>query len=216
MNTATSFIQIKVGEKEHIERLFNLGEVYLNSVQYFKEHENPKIGDVFEGAEIIESGKIIKYRKDLDKEKIFCMWHINSSNPIQEEYIHKIIQNTNDYIDIELDIRSLQTMHGKDSACVIIYDIKEFNNRFQNACKKANVNFIDKKIVHYYNEYSKTKINNITPFMKRSSYSSQQEIRYLIKTKSSEILKLYLGDLSDIAKLIDSNLCKITIREKIK
>lgn len=210
-NTATSFVQIKVGKKEYMERLFHQGEIYLNSTLYFMEHTDPRIGDIFEGTEIVENGKILKYRNELDKEKLFCMWHIDSKNPINDKYVHNLINNPDGTTDVELDLRSMQSMHGDDSTIILIYNVQEFNKRFENACKKANVDFIEKRIVHYYDEYSKTRVNKITPFMKRSGYNDQQEVRYLVKTNSSRPLVLYLGDLSDISKMIDSNIYKIVV-----
>jgi hypothetical protein len=74
---AKCYILIKLGPKEYMERLLNYGEVYMNSVSYYKNNKNPEIGDIFEGAEVVQGGKIVKDRDEFEKEKLYCMWHLN-------------------------------------------------------------------------------------------------------------------------------------------
>lgn len=204
--STTNFLLVKVGKREYIEKMFNDGELYLNTTDYFRTNNDPYIGDCFEGADSVENGQVVKYRDELEYEKIYCMWNINSTLPLNNEYIHTI-QHKNK--EIVLDLRKFQKIHSDDSLMIIIYNVKEFNRRFEIACKKEKLNFIDRKIVSYYDEKSKKRQQKITPFMKRLRYKNQQEIRYLIKQSDDKPLTITIGNLSDIALLVNSFECKI-------
>lgn len=67
----TCYILVKIGKKEHMERLLKYGEVYMNSTKFFRDHENAEIGDTYEGALYIENGRVTKYRKKINNEKLY-------------------------------------------------------------------------------------------------------------------------------------------------
>ena len=57
------FTLVKIGKKEHMERLLRYGEVYMNSTKFFRDYNNAEIGDTYEGALYIENARVAKYRK---------------------------------------------------------------------------------------------------------------------------------------------------------
>jgi hypothetical protein len=50
---------IKFGSKENIDRLLNLGEIFINRISAFPEMKDEYRGDIFEGASDITPGKRI-------------------------------------------------------------------------------------------------------------------------------------------------------------
>ena len=201
-NTAQCHLLVKIGKKEHMERLIENGEVYMNTTKYFRDKsDNNEIRDEFEGVLYIENGKPLKYRENLDNEKLFCLWNINNEKPIYEELIHSVIYDKElNQTKIALDFRKLSGFtDNEDPYMVVIYNVKEFNNRFKKACKELNAEFVDNRIVSYYDELTIKPDRIITPYMKREKYKKQQEVRYLILKDNNGPLTLSLGSLKDIA-----------------
>lgn len=201
-NTAQCHLLVKIGTKEHMEKLIERGEVYMNTTKYFgDESDNNEIRDEFEGVLYIENGKPLKYRENLDNEKLFCLWNINNEKPIYEELIHSVIYDKElNQTKIALDFRKLSGFtDNEDPYMVVIYNVKEFNNRFKKACKELNVEFVDNRIVSYYDELTIKPDRIITPYMKRKKYQKQQEVRFLVMKDDNNPLIVTLGSLKDIA-----------------
>lgn len=200
-NKATCHLLVKIGKKEHMEKLINNGEVYMNTTVFFRENNNSEIGDKFEGALHIKDGLVSEYRENLDYEKLFCMWHINDTTPIYEELIYSDYYDKKlDQTRLALDLRNLSGFtDNEDPYMVVIYNVKEFNNRFKKACKELNVEFVDNRIVSYYDELTIKPDRIITPYMKRKKYQKQQEVRFLVMKDDNNPLIVTLGSLKDIA-----------------
>ena len=201
------FSLVKIGKKEHMERLLKYGEVYMNSKKFFRDHENAEIGDTYEGALYIENGRVTKYRKKINNEKLYCMWHINSMFPLHKDIVHSIVYDkTTGKRTISLDFRELSGFTpGEDAYMVVIHNVKEFNERFSKACKKAKANFVKHCVVTYYDEYAINPNKRFSPFHKRKRYEKQQEIRYLAYKDTNKPLTLKLGSLEDIAGIYNVN-----------
>lgn len=206
-NNAFCHLLVKIGKKEHMETLIKHGEVYMNTTQYFQTHTNPEIGDTFEGALFVKNGQVSEYRVNIQYEKLFCLWHINDIKPIFEDIIYSSsYDEKNNQTTFTLDFRKLSGFtDDKDTYMVVIFNVKEFNRRFQDACKKNKVKFINNCIVSYYDQLSINPNREITPFMKREKYKKQQEIRYLVIKEDNNPLKISLGSLNDIARMCNVN-----------
>ena len=203
----TCYLLVKIGKKEHMERLLKYGEVYMNSTKFFRDHENAEIGDIYEGALYIENGRVAKYRKKINKEKLYCMWNINSMFPLHQDIIHSIVYDENTgKRTISLDFRKLSGFTpGENPYMVVIRDVKKFNERFSAACIKGKANFVKHSVVTYYDEYAINPDKKLTPFHKRKRYEKQQEIRYLAYKDMNKALTLKLGSLEDIAGIYNVN-----------
>ena len=201
------FVLVKIGKKEHMERLLKYGEVYMNSTKFFRDHENAEIGDTYEGALYIEYARVAKYRKKINNEKLYCMWHINSMFPLHQDIIHSnVYDETTGKRTVSLDFRNLSGFTpGEDSYMVVIHNVKKFNERFNEACKKAKADFIKHGVVTYYDEYDINPDKRLSPFHKRKRYEKQQEIRYLAYKDTNKALTLKLGSLEDIAGIYNVN-----------
>ena len=201
----TCYLLVKIGKKEYMERLLKSGEVYMNSTKFFRDHANAEIGDTYEGSLYIENGRVAKYRKKINHEKLYCMWHINSMFPLHQDIVHSIVYDeTTGKRTVNLDFRKLSGFTpGEDTYMVVIRDVKEFNERFYRACKKAD--FVKHSVVTYYDEYTINPNKRLSPFHKRKRYEKQQEIRYLAYKDTNKALILKLGSLEDIAGIYNVN-----------
>lgn len=189
---AKDFILIKMGKKDFMEKLIYRGEVYMNSVFFYKNHQNDEIGDIFEGVELVRDGKIIKYREGIENEMLFCVWHINDQGT-NSVGTTEMIDDKN--ITLTIDFREYKNF---GDYMVIISNVQEFNNRLNNALNEKGYT-CHHEIVTYYDETTTTR--NITAYNKRMKYAHQNEKRYLVKTKDTDFLKLNLGSLTDIATI---------------
>lgn len=188
---AKVFLLIKMGEEKYMRDLLCKGEIYMNSVEYYRTHENPEIGDCFEGVKEIKDGRITKRRENIDKEKLYCMWHINNATSCHNAKI-EFLPDGNTVIQT-LDFREYKDFGDK---MVVVTNVKEFNKRLNNALCKLNLTQ-NNEIVTYYDE--KTSRKNISAFMKPLKYNHQNEIRYIVNTLDTEPLKIEIGNIKDIA-----------------
>lgn len=190
-NNDKCLILFKMGSKEHMEDLLYNGTIYMNSTEFFKnEDKNSEIGDKFEGVCSINNGNRA-YRRDLDYEKLYCMWHINNINSIPTEILHEDITYDDEthWATVKIDFKKYDnfTKVENDNSkeiklyIVIIKDIKEFNKRIIKKCNELRL-VMNRNKVTYYDESKDC--SNITPFMKRIKYSKQLEMRYLINHKN--------------------------------
>ena len=199
-----SCILAKIGKKEYLERLLEYGEVYMNSIVFFRNHSNPEIGDSYEGALYVKNGQVCRFRKNLDFEKVFCVMDLKGLLPKRMSF-----WKHNNYID-EMVVRfAFNLLNGflpnEDLFVVVIKDVQEFNIRFKKACKRTKVHFLDNRPVVYYDEFDIKPNVALSSFMKRLKYQKQHEVRYLVYNLNVKPLKLYLGSLCDIAYISNVN-----------
>ena len=209
----TCYLLVKIGRKEHMERLLKNGEVYMNSTKFFRDYENSEIGDTYEGALYIKDGRVSEYRDNLNSEKLFCLWHYNNLVPLNESIIH-----SEQYDDITgkarigIDLRKLCGFTpGEDPYMVVIKSPEEFEKRFRKACKRAKAEYRESNIVWYYNEFSVNPNIRLSPFFKREKYIKQHEFRFLAIKNTATPLILKLGSLEDIADIYNVNEMKLTL-----
>jgi hypothetical protein len=195
---------IKIGEKTNMERLFFEGELYCNSINYFSELENKnKMADEYDGADSILQVKNLKiklnskilataekaqlYRRDSDlKGNIYCLYGIEDCD----------FKLTDHFIKLDLDI----TFINWGDTAVIIYDTKEFLRRVQVAFQLENKKFEISPVIYFD---QKTYEGNLTPFHKRKQlFVGQKEVRFWIPNAFNDVVKIYIGNMSDIGFII--------------
>lgn len=193
-NSCSCLLLMKIGKEEFMDDLLKKGIIYMNTTKYFRDHPNPEIGDSFEGALIVQNGKVVEWRKDIDKEKLYCMWHINNATSF-ECYSAGYDEKTNQsYIIYNLNKYGA---FSDNTYLIIVRDIQEFNRRIEKACMDIGL-VVNRTVVKYFDENC-TSSKEISAFMKRKKYSHQQEVRYLVQNNDSEPLKLEIGSIEDIA-----------------
>lgn len=209
-NSCSCVFLMKIGKEEFMDDLLKKGIVYMNTTKYFRDHPNPEIGDPFEGALEVQDGEVIEWRKDIEKEKLYCMWNINNATPLECESL-EYDDKTNNYY-ISYDLKKLQKFSDDISeypCVIIIHNIDEFNRRIEDVCKKKGL-ILDRKIVKYYDENSKRPIK-VSAFLKREKYSHQQEARYLVHLDNSEPYKIEIGNIEDIAVKYYTTNCRMKL-----
>ena len=202
----------KLGEKKHMESLINDGIVFMNSVQHFRDSAQNGRRDSFEGASVVKDGFPVEYRDNIDKEKVFCMWHINNfteptGNGVSVDYYSgsmcEITVDTREYID---------EFAGGDSnnlRVVAIHNMKEFHKRLREAFRRNNISRYDMGEIEYYDPNERS-IINVNKYMKPDNLQHQNEIRYYAYSSNSEPLIIKIGNMSDIATI--QKVCEIKIQ----
>lgn len=199
-----AYYLIKIGLEEHMNQFHKKGVVYMNSVAYFRDCSNSEQGDSFEGAQIVKDGKVVSLRENYSFEKIFCMWHLNSSDPMKSA---KSVTENNDKAEALYDFRDYAGFSDNidNLRMVVIQNIKEFHNRFRRSLNaKGYYGKYSYSHVTYYNPYEKKEIE-VDAFMKPITFEKQNEIRYWVLDNNEKPLVVELGDISDIAKIFPLN-----------
>lgn len=204
-------ILIKFGAREHMERLLNEGEVYMNTLAYYRDEEkNCEKNDPNEGIKKIlqMNGALLKRKNpengkhetiatltncigriknsNLDKVAVYCLFHLLIPDEKEIEL--------NAFVDERL-------VQGFGDTAVIIYDAAEFVTRVRNAALMRGLAH-GRRPVEYVD--MSTRDGEVGPFMKDISFSHQKELRIAVFDKETEPgpITLNIGCLKDIACLI--------------
>ena len=216
---------IKFQTKEIIDKMQKHGSIYMNSLSYYRNFEeecgDKVIGDNHEGQlHVYNAFMSIKKVEDESSCGTFSSFSGYLSTRNQDDYVFCMfglgpdtIAQDDTFIFTEEQRKEL--VKFKDKA-LLITDQMEFEKRlFATAGYKGYE--IDKGFVEYYDKYRndvnmfcslRKNIKNAV-FCKEQSYSYQQEYRFAI-TKRPEVdyadhLELYIGDISKISKVFDTN-----------
>ncbi len=202
----------KLGEKEYMESLINDGVVYMNSVLHFRDSAQDGRKDSFEGASIVKNGVPVEYRDNIDKEKVFCMWHINNftepmGNGVSVDY------RSDSMCEITVDTREyVNEFAGGNSdnlRVVAIHNMKEFHKRLREAFRRNNINRYDMGEINYYNP-NKSPVISVSKYMKPDTLRHQNEIRYYAYNDNDKPLQISIGNMNDIATI--QKVCQIKIQ----
>lgn len=203
----------KLGKKDYMESFFNEGLIYMNSVAFFKDLAKKGQGDKYEGAELIRMGLPVKYRDNIEKEKVYCMWHINNftepmGSGVQVNYYSDTMCEMS--IDTRLYVDEFADGDFEDLRVVAIHNLKEFHARLINAYHRNKIKHYDMGEIRYYNLDETTNIE-VDKYMKPNAFKHQNEIRYYVEDTNNVPLSLKIGNISDIASIHKVCLIKIKI-----
>ena len=206
---------MKFGKKEYMQQLIDEGLVYFNCTDFFRKSPISEQGDPFEGAGIVDRGKIVSYRSTLLNEKLFCLWHLNDEDAPMVDSMKEIegdlwelIFDTN-----KKELLELVNTNKSDFRIVFIHNHKEFNNRLRNELDKHYKGRYWSNKVSYY-DATIAEYMPISPFMKTMYYRNQSELRYLVlddEINISKPLEIRIGNISDIAKIFPMSLIKMRV-----
>lgn len=202
-------ILIKFMPKEYISSFLD-GNLYMNSLQYYIDLENKTgisgKGDKLEGSipiceKVISNSnvqikKTVRYSAGYQNVPVFCMMYLEP-NPDTLTYM---ITNKQQY----------KEMCSFPKNCVVIHDVKEFNNRFESACGALEYE-CRHSLVHYMEE-NKDKDEKVkkmilgdngykSVFCKDNKFKLQQEYRFAIFENIKTPYTLNIGDIRDISKV---------------
>ena len=206
-------LAFKLGKTKYLEPLISNGLIYMNSVKHFRDLAKTGQGDPYEGAKIIIDGKPVEYRDGIDKEKVFCMWHINNFTEPQGKGV-TVDYYSDTMCEISIDTRKYVDDFADgcmdDLSVVVFYNMKEFHRRLKLALQRNNFQHYDMGVMNYYNVNEKPRIE-VDKYMKPDHLIHQNEIRYYVYDNNSNPLRLTLGDLNDIAKISKVGLFKVKL-----
>lgn len=209
MNEVDVEVFIKFGNETHMKSLYEKGEVYMGTIDEYKYHKNPQIGDEYENLKYIwqipkanlklsannideitipdTNGHFLVHSDE--KGNLFCLFSVKAN-----EFIRNEDNNT-----FELDLKIYKDFG--DCACIIykptaFIDLidKRLNDK-GHICKKKLVNYYDPYIYH----------GPLDIFWKRDKYIHQKEARIHVNNEMNEHIIFEIGSLANIA-LFKSNL----------
>mgnify|MGYP000877935856 FL=1 len=192
---------IKIGKSEYQQALFEKGQIYMQTAQYFKTLEDDEgRGDKLEGAINVEQ---LTWIKMLSGDQEILIEKSNGSmirgNVVTDDLnfncnIYSMIGLTEDDINIEAPIDLSNSSLG--DYFILIYNVREFNKRIKEKLEEMKLkNSWD--MVTYYDEYQHE--GKLDIFMKSAKFKSQKEIRYVAFRDENEPLIFEIGNISDIA-----------------
>ena len=200
----------KFGEKKYMEELLK-GTLFLNTVNSFKKIENDYRGDVNEGLSDLIQPEYAALQFQLPASLGGDFIHLDKDHGLAGAIkIHDIdYTNTNIYSlymiypDESFSVDDKVLQFGE--SMVFIYNPKEFLDRVTNKLKELSLSFKCGP-VHYLDE--KSYQGQMSIFDKFSKYNYQNEYRIHVINKEDAPLFLNIGNISDIAKILPSDIMK--------
>jgi len=193
------YFLIRISSKEYIENLYYRGEIYMNTVDYYRRcDDNLQIGDDLEGPSYY-----------LGPSSIFFKGPNGLQIPINIENLKvRFVQNINLYclfgitpLDLNLIEQniSLSILRGLGDYMCIITDPRAFIHRVSAGLEKLGYNsYICRKVKYFSSDYN----GEITPYMKRDIYEHQHEIRFVVSNIINQPIKLEIGSIEDISIIL--------------
>jgi len=202
------FFFIKLGSAKNIDKLQSAGELYLNTIEYFRDIEKAsERQDKHEGiSEIkqidwmrleVESGKYL----EMSKEKgnlLSGQFRSGSKDHIGNIYCMTALTDQLALTANKLDPRMIEF----GEKMLIITDTDKFLKRLSHALERTKLN-CRYGFVEYYDESEYS--GELSILNKPIRFKHQNEWRIHIETEENEPYKLYLGNLEDISTVLDSN-----------
>lgn len=191
----------KIGEEDHMRKLFHQGLVYMNPLQYFKNLENTGDGraDSDEGASFVaQTSKMFIGEVEINHPVplTFSNKHINYG------YVYCLIGADNEE-DLKRALKdNIQVMGG---SCVLIHNPKEFLNRCATVMRSNNIN-LQWGRVRYYEKNEGSYF--LDPWMKEKKFAQQSEFRLYFRMKEAGSKAILINSIEDVAEA-----CKIEVRD---
>lgn len=210
---------LKVFRDQSYVESFLDGNLYMNTLQYFKGYEETEInniGDRYEGVSVNIPPKnsliYIKYRNEVhtinpndivgsvtiqpDKyntANVFCLY--GPAMDVSKKYTSQEVDNL-----IYLDEQCLSL----GEYLVVIHNSTEFVKRIENAASKANFILHHSSVEYYDSELSFAFKDEQVPFRKTKEFGHQKEYRFVLLRDNPENKPyiLEIGDIRDIASTI--------------
>jgi hypothetical protein len=191
---------VKFGNLEHLESLQTNGEVYMNTLPYFRKIEDDDLrGDPFDSVSEIQRGT----------KGTITHPETGATFPVTE-FTLRLGPNEPEKINL-FCMYALRPEHGT-------FPVPEDNFRFGNhALVITNVPVFLDKISIYLREHKITgkadlveyldnnHVGDVGPFKKLKKFSYQSEWRLMCKNGSGTPIKLKIGSLKNISILIESS-----------
>lgn len=209
----------KLGQREYMEALFNKGDIFCNTFDYFSKSESAEVGDPDETLSDLHLGKLTKLTftdKSGTKRSVktdipgqLKRRHTEHVGNIYSLYAFKYSERLSSG---EFTLPENLLKFGE--TIVLILDIHEFIARIEKKlaenernCERGFIKYLD------YKTYS----GDRSPFQKDISYQHQHEYRIYLHPKGEELkepLKFSIGSISDIAVITTTEDFALQFEEK--
>lgn len=215
------FLMVKFGEEKYMHKFYKEGELYLNTISYFKNIEDNKMrGDNNENlTQIFQSDKTTVI---INNQSVDTKGPIRTYNPQDDKYQFTNIFSMSTLCkgdSLREDGRIFnEKVKGLGNTLVIIYNLNEFFSMLQSKLKELEGNG---KILFY--SYKRVKYLDLNTyhggmdiFCKSKDYSYQTEWRLgmEISENNSNPFSFKIGSISDIAKIISMKNFKNELLDK--
>ena len=199
---------LKFGQPSHIKNLLDNGHVYINHANIFKKPDFD-FGrfDLNEGRNSIEHytnmtfefqpegeskwkklfsphGKFEKWY-DISKLHFYCLYNISIETTKQHEYY-----------ELGDDIKKMGESY------LLVHKPQLFIDRLKTELKKLDYEFASGYVSYYNPDIDNTQLGL---FSKTNEYTYQNEYRFVIKNNDVQPINIYLGNLSDIAEMVETS-----------
>lgn len=207
------YFLFKRGKKEHIEALFEKGEVYINSIDSIRTwDDNKERSDEDDG---------INYRKYIGNAKItMCeIGNDTETDSIELNAIDTTIKQDNitkgniycltgiysDDLQGERNEIKYETQSFGETIILILRPKIFISRIFSELEKLGYKNYKADRVSYYSNDYS----GQINFFKKHERFKSQHEFRIFVPNDKNMPLKINIGSLNDIATIISAGIIKV-------
>lgn len=199
------FFLLKFGKEEHLNNLLKKGEVFMNTIQWFKSYEKKGIGDIYEGAFEVKNIKNGKLTVKIPNNPIT----LNSSNFQLRKHYKGHIGNIFSTYAISTLLLKRKELHRIDKRmsefgthCLIIKDVQQFLNSITDKLTELGL-----ENSHNIVKYKNLKKNNheLSLFNKTHSLSYQKEHRIIAWTEYNSELKFEIGSIEHYAEIHPTN-----------
>lgn len=197
--SAPPYLLLKIGDKQYMEDLFYKGEIYMNTIEYYRNCEDSQIGDDLEGPsyymgpgqvdfQFNDGTKIPVNIRELklrmgENLNLYCLFGITQNHLTWNQ---------------ENQIIPLSSLKNFGNHICIINDPAEFIRRVGDKLNKMSYEAWKCGEVKYFD---KTHKGEVTPFMKRDIYKHQQEVRFVVRNDEGNPLKIEIGSIEDLCTL---------------
>lgn len=206
------YFLFKRGLKEHIQALYENGEVFINSIEFIRNCDNnEERSDEDDGIyyrRFLGDGEVTMCNigKDINNNGVtFSAIDITEKTDYEEKgNIYCLTGIFSDHLSGDRKDLIFNTKSFGESIILIHSPNKFLNRLFKALIKEGYKDFKSNKVAYYDNSYS----GEVGFFKKHEKFRSQNEYRIYIPNKNNEPIKLNIGSLKDIA-VMDKNLLKL-------
>ena len=202
-------ILLKFGEKSHIQSLLEKGEIFLNTLSYFKQAIPHGRYDITEGRVELKHLNSpfleLKLNEDDDWKKLTILKaHLNkylNTSRIKSYSLFFISKHETLHKPPFKLTPAIKTM---GEYFLLINNPNEFINRMERKLSELRLNY-EHGAVQYYDRHSDQ--NELGYFYKSNEFEYQKEYRFIVESEVPGPLLIEIGPLTEIAEVMDSRKC---------
>lgn len=201
---------IKFGQADHMAALLNHGELYLNTVDRFRQtDENTERFDSHEGASVIEQvtwmkfqdkeGNVVEFSRADHPRHASNHARLHSAHVLTHDQGAKgnIFSCTGVEVGEGGNFKTLDRRFGRfGDSLILIENPNQFLSRVEKALSALSLEYLISPVTYYEPNSFRGKLGL---FMKKAEHAYQHEIRIWVKSSSDKPMKLQIGSIRDIA-----------------